>query len=190
MTSIAIIYHSGYGHTSVLAESVAQGVRDAGGTPELLKIESITQDFTPLIEAATRANGIIFGAPTYMGSLSAPFAAFKDASSKAWFTQAWKDKVAGGFTNSGSMSGDKLNSLFQLAVFAAQHGMIWVSLGQMNKSNPAGDPNAVNRLGSWLGATAQSDQASPDITPPAGDRETARLLGERVTHVTTRLTRT
>lgn len=188
MTTIAIIYHSGYGHTAVLAESVAQGVRDAGGTAELLKIESATQDFGPIIESATNADGIIFGTPTYMAAMSAPFAAFKDATAKPWFSQAWKDKVAGGFTNSGSMSGDKLATLQQLSGLAAQHGMIWVSLGMLpDYSKPTGDPTAVNRLGSFLGAMAQSENAAPDITPPAGDRETARKLGERVTTITKKL---
>ena len=35
MTTVAIVYHSGYGHTAVLADKVAQGVRDAGQTPVL-----------------------------------------------------------------------------------------------------------------------------------------------------------
>lgn len=42
---------------------------------------------------------------------------------------AWRDKVAAGFTNSGSKSGDKVNTLISLAIFAAQHHMHWVSLG-------------------------------------------------------------
>ena len=57
------------------------------------------------------ADGIIFGAPTYMGGVSAPFKAFIDAASKVWFQQGWKDKTAAGFTNSGSYSGDKLSAL-------------------------------------------------------------------------------
>ena len=40
MTTIAIAYHSGYGHTEVLAQKVAEGIRDAGQTPVLLKIDS------------------------------------------------------------------------------------------------------------------------------------------------------
>lgn len=33
---------------------------------------------------------------------------------KRWFTLAWKDKIAAGFTNSGSYSGNKLASLQQV----------------------------------------------------------------------------
>lgn len=39
---------------------------------------------------------------------------------------AKENKITASFTNSHSLSGDKLNYLMQLVVFAAQHGMIWV----------------------------------------------------------------
>jgi len=184
MTTIAIIYHSGFGHTEILAHAAAEGVTRAGGTPLLLKIESGTQDFSALLDASLKADGILFGAPTYMGSVSAPMKALMDASSKVWYTQGWKDKLGGAFTNSSSLSGDKLNSLIQLAVFGAQHSMIWVSMGMM-PGNPNGNSDVAaatpNRLGSFLGAMAQSDNAGPDITPPEGDKETVRILGARIT---------
>ncbi len=40
----------------------------------------------------------------------------------------WRNKVAAGFTNSGAQNGDKLHSLISMALFAAQHGMLWVGL--------------------------------------------------------------
>jgi NAD(P)H dehydrogenase (quinone) len=190
MTTIAIVYHSGYGHTAVLAQAAAEGVTRAGGTPVLLKIESGEQDFAPLLDAAAKADGILFGAPTYMGSVSAQMKAFMDASSKSWYVQAWKDKAAAGFTNSASLSGDKLNSLIQLAIFASQHAMIWVSTGQMSgnaNGNSDAAAQAPNRLGSFLGAMAQSDNAGSDVTPPEGDKETVRLLAARVTKVAAKL---
>ena len=93
-----------------------------------------------------------------MGSVSAAFKKFMDDSSKAWFGSAWKDKLAAGFTNSGSQSGDKLNSLIQLMVFANQHGMLWVSLGLMpGNNNSKGSVDDLNRLGSFSGAMSQSN---------------------------------
>lgn len=184
MTTIAIIYHSGYGHTEVLAKAAAEGVARAGGTAKLLKIENAAQDFTALLDESVKADGILFGAPTYMGSVSAPMKAFMDASSKVWMSQGWKDKLAGAFTNSNSFSGDKLNSLIQLAIFGAQQSMIWVSMGMM-PGNPNGNTDVAadkpNRIGSYLGAMAQSDNAAAETTPPEGDKETVRLLGERIT---------
>ena len=145
-------------------------------------------------EAQTRwgdlasADAIIFGAPTYVAGVSAAFKAFQEASSHAVMTQGfgWKDKIAAGFTNSGSRSGDKLATLIQLALFAAQHGMHWVNLGlpPANHST-AGSENDLNRLGFWLGAGAQSNtDQGPNLAPPEADLRTAEHLGRRVAETT------
>jgi len=154
MVKVAVVYHSGYGHTKKQAEAVARG---AGGVDnvsvQLISVAEVDIHWDDL----ARADAIIFGAPTYMGSLSAEFKKFMEASSKPWFTQVWKNKIAAGFTNSASMNGDKLNSLVQLSVFAAQHSMIWVSLGLMPSNSSKAQRNDPNYLGSYLGAVAQSD---------------------------------
>lgn len=189
MTTVAIIYHSGYCHTAVVAEQIAKGVTEAGGNAVLLKLESASQDFTETLEAASRADAIIFGAPTYMGDISSPLRAFFEATSKIWFTLGWKDKVAGGFTNSLNFAGDKAHSLNSILTLAMQHGMIWVGTGLAPgaHSNSDAAPDVVNRLGYSIGVATQSDNAAPDITPPAGDREFARLYGARITDITRKL---
>ncbi|GGY20993.1 flavodoxin family protein [Paludibacterium paludis] len=183
MTTVAIVYHSGYGHTKVQAEAVARGAQKVGGTQVLLvPVENVETHW----DALDAADAIVFGAPTYMGSASAGFKGFMDASSKHW--GKWRDKIAAGFTNSASQSGDKLNTLVQLAVFAAQHQMIWTSLGLMpGNNNSGGSVEDLNRLGSFLGAMAQSnaDQGA-DVVPPLADQRTAEVLGERVAEVTRR----
>ncbi|MBK83993.1 MAG: flavodoxin [Gammaproteobacteria bacterium] len=153
-----------------------------GVTAKLMLAEKIAKDPTQLNEM----DAIIFGTPTYMGSVAAPFKAMMDASSKVWMHQNWKDKIAAGFTNSHSMSGDKLNTLMQLVVFAMQHGMIWVGQSELNQSpeTEAGHPEKINRLGSFVGAMAQSDNRDPIETPPFGDLETAAQLGQRVGRIT------
>ncbi|MEM9233563.1 MAG: flavodoxin family protein [Pseudomonadota bacterium] len=182
MTKVAIVYHSGYGHTKIIAEAVRDGALKVEGVEvDLVAVEEATGD----LDRFDEADAIIFGSPTYMGSASGPMATFMDATSKPWFQQKWKDKIAGGFTNSGSMSGDKLNTLHQFSTLAAQHGMIWVSLGMQNETAGEGmangAPEGKNRLGAYIGPMAQSDnaEAGPD-NPPSGDQETARLYGERV----------
>lgn len=189
MSKIAVVYHSGYGHTEVVAHEVLGGITDAGHEAVAVKIAGLTDDFDAHLAAVADADAIVFGTPTYMGTVSAPFKAFMDASSKPWLAQAWKDKLAAGFTNSGSLSGDKLNTLVTLAVFAGQHGMIWVSPGIMS-TNMSGNSDTgadqLNRLGGGLGVLTQSDNAAPDVTPPAGDRAFARALGVRMAEAATR----
>src|SRR5688572_18959488 len=129
MAKVAIVYHSGYGHTAVLAEKAAQGVREAGADAVVLQIESAGQDFGPLLDATIDADAILFGSPTYMGDVSAAFKAFEEASSKVFATDGWADKLAGGFTVSNSTVGDKGHTIASLQTFAGQHKMVWVSLG-------------------------------------------------------------
>ena len=111
-----------------------------------------------------------------MGSASAQFKAFMDATSAVWALQGWRDKLAAGFTHSAAPSGDKLGTLTQLAVFAAQHGMVWVGLGLPPTYASAGsEEDDTNRLGSHLGAMAQSRPGGGVL--PVGDVKTAEHLG-------------
>jgi len=139
------------------------------------------------------ADAIIFGAPTYVAGVSAAFKAFQEASSHAVMTKGfrWKDKIAAGFTNSGSRSGDKLATLIQLALFAAQHGMHWISLALPPANHSStGSEAELNRLGFWLGAGAQSNtDQGPEVAPPEADLATARHLGQRVAEVTVQFAR-
>jgi NAD(P)H dehydrogenase (quinone) len=184
-SSIAIIYHSGYGHTEKVARAIADGVTEQHTAVHLIKADTITDAQWDILD---QADAIIFGAPTYMGSLSGPFKVFMDQTSRKWGELKWKDKIAAGFTNSASYSGDKLNSLQQLVTLAMQHGMIWV--GQAERApqfsaNEMPDPDRVNRLGSWTGLMTQSNHSNgPDIAPENGDLETARLFGKRIATLT------
>lgn len=188
MAKIAIVYHSGYGHTAKQAEAVAAGVNGvAGASAQLVALNDIAA--VPWDDLAA-ADGIIFGAPTYMGGPSAKFKEFADASSKAWYGRTWQDKVAGGFTNSASLNGDKQGTLGALSTLAMQHGMIWVSLGLLPANSSTAQRNDVNRMGASFGAMAQSDSdLGADVVPPAGDLETSRLYGARVATTALRFVR-
>lgn len=93
--TVAIVFHSGRGHTARHAEAVRRGVANVDGASVLLLTSEEAQDRWGDLE---QADAIIFGAPTHMGSASGKFKTFMDASSKPFFTGAWKDKIAAGFT--------------------------------------------------------------------------------------------
>ena len=177
---VAIAYHSGYGHTAKQAAAVAAGARSVPDTEvALIDVHQITDQQWRLLDAA---DAIIFGAPTYMGGPSGIFKSFADATAGLWAEDRWKDKLAAGFTNSGHMHGDKLNTLIYFALFAAQHGMHWVNLGiKGGWDRSTGSADDLNRLGSWLGAMAQSNKdEGADVAPPLSDLHTAEVLGRRV----------
>ncbi|MFD8383620.1 flavodoxin family protein [Streptomyces sp. NPDC059679] len=175
---IAVAYHSGHGHTAVLAEAVRAGADAAGATVHLIKVDEITEEQWGLLDAA---DAIVFGSPTYMGTASGAFHAFAEQSSQRWFTQAWKDKLAAGFTNSGSKSGDKVHTLQFFTVLAAQHGMNWVNLGlHPGWNSSAASENDLNRLGVFLGAAAQTNVDEGPEAVHKADVATAEHLGRRI----------
>jgi NAD(P)H dehydrogenase (quinone) len=173
------VYTSGFGHTARLADAVRAGAASADGSVvHLLDAERLTDDdWTTLDES----DAMIWGSPTYMGDVSASFRGFAEATSARWMDGRWRDKLAAGFTNSSCKSGDKLHALNSLVLLAAQHGMVWVSLGLAPGGNHSGGTESdLNRLGFWLGAAAQSNaDEGPDQVSPA-DLATAHHLGRRV----------
>lgn len=179
---VAVVYHSGYGHTAKHAEAVALGARDAGAKTLLINVDDIDEYW----EMLDTVDAIIFGCPTYMGSASGQFKMFMDATSPRVFpNQKWKNKIAAGFTNAASRSGDKLNTLQQLSIFAAQLGMHWVNLGLLSGHNTSdSSEDSLNRHGFFLGAAAQSDaDLSAEKAATRADLSTSEHLGARVASV-------
>lgn len=151
-TKLVVIYHSGYGHTAQVARSVADGAA-ACARVEVVLLN--TNEATACLDELARYDAIVFGAPGFMGGLSAPFKAFMDASARLWLRQGWQDKIAAGFTVCRSRSEVGPHSLQQLALFAAGHGMIWVGHGAV-ASGEAGV------AGSALGLLLEGEGLSPD----------------------------
>ncbi|MFJ2776381.1 flavodoxin family protein [Kitasatospora sp. NPDC087315] len=176
--TVAIAFHSGYGHTAVIAEAVARGAAATGAEVVSVAVDTITDEQWAQLDAA---DAIVFGSPTYMGTASGAFHAFAEASSKRWFGDAWLDKVAAGFTNSASKSGDKAGTLGFFQTLAFQHGMSWVSLGlKPGWNSSTGTENDLNRLGFFAGATASTPSDLGADAVHKADIATAEHLGERV----------
>ncbi len=189
MPSIAIVVFSGTGTTLRVAEAITEG---AGPGAVLMPIQG-----SQIIEGRfkddaflARLDGmdaIVFGAATYMGGPAAPFKAFADATGGRWFQRTWSGKVAGGFTASGSPSGDKQVTLQYLQTLAMQHGQIWVGqdaiagwmLGQPQDT-------AINFLGSHGGVMARQANDKGGVISP-GDTATAKAYGARIAAITAKL---
>ncbi len=183
---IAIVYHSVTGTTAQLAEAVAAGCNSVPQTSAvLLRIEGadITQGRyhnTVVLQSIDQADAVIFGSPTFMGSVSAQFKAFADATAgEYWGKQLWADKIAAGFTVGTGYCGDTLHSLHYLQILAAQQGMLWAGLDLAG----AGDAKAPNRLGAQAGVIVRAvDGAVAEC-----DLQTGFYLGQRVARLASRL---
>jgi NAD(P)H dehydrogenase (quinone) len=175
MAKIAVVFHSGYGHTARIAEHVARGA-----SAELITIDP-QGDITPEQWAVLdQADAIVFGSPTYMGMVSWQFKKFADATSGRWMTGAWKDKLAAGFTCSASLSGDKLSTLQYMVTLAMQLGMVWVGQQEANEYKTT---DGKNRMGSSIGVMAQAGPQDSADKIPQGDLDTAVAYGQRVASV-------
>ena len=179
MATVSIIYFSGSGRTAKLAEAVGKGAAPVDGVKTdvmAIRGEDIVHGRyhnEGVLVTLDAGDALIFGSPTYMGGPAAQFMALADATVERWSEQRWRDKLAAGFTTSGALSGDKFNTLQYFHTLAMQHGMIWIGLGEL-----PGQPNGVNRLGSWGGVMAQPLDEGADVV--AEDKLTGEWLGKRV----------
>lgn len=178
LTHIAVIYHSVTGTTQGLGEAIVEGARSVPGTSAItLAVQGSDilegrYSNSHVLSQLEQADAIIFGSPTFMGTVSAQFKAFADATSEYWEKQGWANKIAAGFTIGSNFSGDQLHTIQYLQIFANQHGMLWIGLNIPGNSVE----ERRNRLGAQSGLIAHS----PDGTLNAADCATARYLGQRV----------
>ena len=181
MTTLSIVYFSGSGHTTKMAEAVAKGAGAVAHTQvQVLAIQG--EDIQSgrfkndaLMAQLDSSDAIVFGSPTYMGGPSGQFKCFADATGERWFKSAWRDKLAAGFTVSGGPSGDKLSTLHYFFTLAMQHGMVWVGQAE----TPLND-KGINRLSSYSGVMGQAMMESPEDAPNAADKLTGEIFGRRV----------
>lgn len=192
MAVIKIVYHSGTGNTRCLAEAVHQGASQHGDA-ELMEIVGTQiqegrfsdEEFLNKLDGA---DAIILGSPTYMGMVSGQMKAFLDATSTRWMSGAWNGKIAGGFTTSLGLSGDKQSTLSYLVTVACQHGMLWVGSDTPNSLFQGESMDqATNRLSSNTGVMSQVD-FGPEYKPTPGDQKTGELLGARIAQIAKKMT--
>lgn len=186
--SIAVVFHSVTGTTRALAQAVYRGASVTGGAGALL-LEIAGEDIAEgrytnelALSRLDDAVAIVFASPTFMGSVSAQFKAFMDATSERYGERRWRDKLAAGVTTGSSASGDQLNAIQGMQVFASRHGMLWTSLDL-----PAGyHPRQLNDQGAQSGLIAHTAGGAVRWR----DLEAAEYLGERVARLALRFSAT
>ncbi len=119
-----------------------------------------------------RADGIVLGSPNWSG-MTGKLKEWWDYSGDLWERGALAGKAGAAFTAGYSRSAGTEATLLQLLHLLLSHGLIVVGL-------PWSDP--MRTSGSYYGATAHGS-----VT--AEDRAQAKALGQRVTEVARRLSR-
>ncbi len=184
-TTVSIVYYSQYrGATEALAQATARGAARVPDTDvQILRVEEVDGHWDRL----NTSDAIVFGSPTYVGSMAARFKEFVERlAGEIWLQRLWLNKIAGGFTVSAGRSGDKLACLQQMSIFAAQMGMLWVPMRITGGNySSRGSEDDLNRMAGYLGVMAQANiDEPPELAPPRSDILTTEMHGHHIASVT------
>ena len=168
----SIVYDIGHGHIAKRARAVAESVSrvtDHEAQPVLVSQEIFR-------ELPASIAGIIYGPSTYNGTLSTKLKQFVgDANKTMCLDLRWRNKVAAGFTSSGTHGGETLDIFMTMTLFAVQDTMPWMDPGpEFDNDCKTEDPHELDRLGNRVDALAQSDMH--------GRRSRSNLAGQRAAH--------
>lgn len=198
MTKVLVLYYTSYGHLSQMADAVAEGARDGGAEvdvrrvpetapPEVAKAAGFKADHShPEIEgvdALTRYDAIIIGAPTRYGRMPSQMAAFLDKTGGLWATGALNGKVGGAFTSTASQHGGQETTQFSIITNLLHLGLVIVGLDYGFQGQ-----NGVDEVkgGSPYGASTIAD-GDGSRQPSAVELDGARYQGRRIAEVAGKL---
>ena len=191
MPHVAVVYHSLYGHSHVMAKAIEQGLQKhaaAGLTvsvhriPETLPQEVLTkmhanppQDH-PLVtlDDLTKADAFVFGIPTRYGRAPAQWDTFFDQTGQLWASGALVGKLASVFTSTATQHGGQETTLASFMSNFVHHGIIFVPLGYTHPK--IGQVDEVMGGGPWGAGTVTRSDGSR--MPTDVEKEIAEHQGE------------
>jgi NAD(P)H dehydrogenase (quinone) len=143
MAKVLVLYHSFYGHIEAMAQAVAKGAREVGGSqvevkrvPETMPADVFAKSGgkanqpAPVAQPAELANydAIIFGTPTRFGNMTGQMRNFLDQTGGLWMSGALVGKVGSIFTSSATQHGGQESTILTFIPTLLHQGMIVVGL--------------------------------------------------------------
>jgi len=116
MVNVLVCYYSRSGNTKNMAEKIADEFRKEGLKIDLKKVEETAAD------ELLHYDCLVFGSPTYYGSMSWQMKKLLDESVK--FHGKLKGKVGGAFTSSANVGGGNETTILDILNAFLIHGMI------------------------------------------------------------------
>jgi NAD(P)H dehydrogenase (quinone) len=179
---ILIVYYSMYGHIHRMAEAVAEGAKEVGGTevemrrvPETLPQEVLAKmgaveaqkvfSHVPVckVDELAAADAVIFGTPTRFGNMCGQMRQFLDATGQLWAKGALVGKVGSVFTSSATQHGGQESTILSFHITLLHHGFVIVGLpysfqGQMRIDEvTGGSPYGASTIAGGQGERMPSD---------------------------------
>jgi NAD(P)H dehydrogenase (quinone) len=199
---VLVVFYSTYGHVYKMAEAIAKGAEEVGGSEvELRRVpETLPDDVLekmgaveaqkafahiPVckVEELANADAIIFGTPTRFGNMCGQMRQFLDATGQLWANGALVGKVGSVFTSTATQHGGQESTLLTFHVTLMHHGFVVVGLpyafqGQMNNDEITG--------GSPYGASTIAGTQG-ERTPTENELAGARFQGKHVASIAAKL---
>jgi len=201
---VLVVFYSMYAHIYRLAEAIAQGAREVGGTqveirrvPETLPEEVLKKmgavepqkafAHIPVckVEELASAEAIIFGTPTRFGNMCGQMRQFLDATGQLWADGALVGKVGSVFTSSATQHGGQESTILSFHITLLHQGMVIVGLpyafqGQMRIDEiTGGSPYGASTIAGGQG----------ERMPSENELAAARFQGKHVATIASKLTK-
>jgi NAD(P)H dehydrogenase (quinone) len=116
MAKVLVCYYSRTGNTEEMAEKIAEVMKEEGLDVDLAKVEDTK------IDELLNYDCLIFGSPTYYGSMAWPLKKLLDESVK--FHGRLKGKIGGAFSSSANIGGGNETTILSILKALIIHGMI------------------------------------------------------------------
>lgn len=139
MTKVLVLYYSMFGHIEIMAQALAEGVREVEGVEAIIKRvpETLPDDQAlamgvkidqpaPIatVEELPDYDAIIFGTPTRFGDMTAQMRSFLDRTGKLWTNGRLIGKVGSVFTSSATQHGGQESTILSFYTTLLHHGMV------------------------------------------------------------------
>ena len=198
MAKVLVLYHSFYGHIEAMANAVAEGAREVGGStvdvkrvPETMPDDAFRQaggkadQAAPIAAPGDLANydAIIFGTGTRFGNMTGQMRTFLDQTGALWMSGALVGKVGSVFASSATQHGGQESTILTFHPTLLHQGMIIVGLPysesrQMGLDEiKGGSPYGASTIAGGKGERMPSEQ----------ELGMARFQGRHVTSIATKL---
>lgn len=195
MPNILVLYYSRHGSVKQLAYQIARGIESVDGCDAVLRTvppvssvceataADIPNDGDPYInlDDLKQCDGLLLGSPTRFGNMAAPLKYFLDQTAPLWLSGELVDKPAGVFTSTSSMHGGQESTLLSMMLPLMHHGMILLGVpftaSPLSRTTSGGTPYGASHV---AGAENKNEFTQDE-------KQTARLLGERIAHCASKL---
>lgn len=143
MTKVLVLYYSMFGHIEIMAQALAEGVREVEGVDAVIKRvpETLPEDQAlamgvkldqpaPIatVEELPDYDAIIFGTPTRFGNMTAQMRSFLDHTGKLWTNGRLIGKVGSVFTSSATQHGGQESTILSFHTTLLHQGMVIVGV--------------------------------------------------------------